>query len=310
MLWCGCGESNCNHRDGNTFNGGHAQPPRSADDKRRHECHRPLATATNSRFCSPTTPTKSAASRPRRKLARVGVVHESCGTIALSQDGSLLASGGVVVLTGSLCDYGCKERCANRRVWPSGEAEGATNVAFIRTESIWSVPQPTTNKGSEATTLRPAHRARWSRASCEFVGVDRTGKRLAAVYNDSQIILWSFPECHEITRLAGHRGAVIDLAFAPDGRTLASAGRDHTVRVWDLGRPGAHTILRGHRDGVRSVLFSSDGKELYSSSDDGTVNLAAPAATRPTSSPSCLDPFVAFRRRKLSRPDNVVGRRL
>jgi WD40 repeat protein len=86
--------------------------------------------------------------------------------------------------------------------------------------------------------------------------------------------------------LSGHSGAVLRIAFSPDGRRLASTSKDNTVKIWDLtssGQPGAPTpggtvlaarrTREGHTAAVNGLAFSPDGRVLASTSFDHTVKL-------------------------------------
>jgi hypothetical protein len=77
-----------------------------------------------------------------------------------------------------------------------------------------------------------------------------------------------------MTYLHGHKDAVNNVAFSPNGKILASGSDDHTIRLWDVvHRQPFGPPLTGHRDFVESVAFSPDGKLLASGSDDKTIGL-------------------------------------
>jgi WD40 repeat protein len=67
--------------------------------------------------------------------------------------------------------------------------------------------------------------------------------------------LWSIPDGAPLLMMAGHKDAVVDVAFSPDGTRLASASWDNTVRLWNIPQGSLAHFLTGHRDWVRSVAF-------------------------------------------------------
>ncbi len=203
-----------------------------------------------------------------------GVADESCSTIALSPDGTLLAAGGLNRVSPG--PVGLWEVRSGRRLgeYLPRDGFGATSLAFSPDgKYLVCGADDTSILIFESSSLQLLKRIEAHNGWVNALAFNREGTQLASGSNDGRIILWSFPEMREITRLAGHHGTVNDLTFAPDDQLLVSGGGDQTLRVWDLNRPGVHTILRGHHGGVTSVFFSADGKELYSASYDDTVKV-------------------------------------
>jgi len=72
----------------------------------------------------------------------------------------------------------------------------------------------------------------------------------------------------QVDQLSGHTGAVLSVAFSPDGTKLASGSYDMTIRLWDVAKRQQIAELLGSKHFVKDVVFSSDGTKLISGSDD------------------------------------------
>jgi WD40 repeat protein len=77
---------------------------------------------------------------------------------------------------------------------------------------------------------------------------------------------------HEVM-LRGHKMAVLDMAFSPDGSRVATASSDKTVGIWDRESGQQILMLKGHTGSVTSVRFNSDGHRLITASSDRTVRV-------------------------------------
>jgi WD40 repeat protein/serine/threonine protein kinase len=92
-----------------------------------------------------------------------------------------------------------------------------------------------------------------------------------ATPSSGRVILWDATTGLVDGQLKGHAGAVIKLAFSPDGRRIATASHDRTAKVWDAETGREIRSLETHADRVNGVAFSPDGARLATACRDGTI---------------------------------------
>src|SRR5262249_17930312 len=66
----------------------------------------------------------------------------------------------------------------------------------------------------------------------------------------------------------GSIGYLNDLTFSPDGTLLAAVGVQSTINIWDFNKRTVKFQLPGHRGHVNSLAFAPDGTRLVSAGDD------------------------------------------
>jgi WD40 repeat protein len=107
--------------------------------------------------------------------------------------------------------------------------------------------------GNEVSTLSPAPNA-------QFIAVGTPA---------GEIRLLNAGDASLTGRLAGHVGAITDIAVLADNQRVLSAGADGTVRLWKL--PVAAKPLQGHSAVIRGIVSASSGAWTATWSDDKTI---------------------------------------
>jgi WD40 repeat protein/transcriptional regulator with XRE-family HTH domain len=209
---------------------------------------------------------------------------------AVSPDGKLLATGGVVDGTVRLWDLTTLGPVGAPLRTGSGSNGGLLGLAFSPDGTLLA-------SGYRDGTVRLWHLAADRPAGAPLqtffasaggvydVAFSRDGRLLASAGADGTVRLWGAhtgrPVGAPLRTGSGPAGGVSAVAFSRDGTLLASGYRDGTVRLWRTatGRLAGAPLQTGSgRDtGVQQVAFSPDGTLLASGCGDGTVWLWHPA---------------------------------
>ena len=94
------------------------------------------------------------------------------------------------------------------------------STSFDGTSKIWDVQSGKLSASLQHGSWVSA--AEWSSDS----------KYVVTSSDDGFVRLFDPIDGFELAKLAGHRGSVLDVEFAQNGRTIVSSGSDHTVRTW------------------------------------------------------------------------------
>jgi WD40 repeat protein len=77
-----------------------------------------------------------------------------------------------------------------------------------------------------------------------------------------ELFLWDTGAGKPRATLLGHKGTLLSVAFAPDGKTLATGGLDGAVKLWDAVTGKAEDVIPANQDVATCVAFSPDGNTL------------------------------------------------
>ena len=74
--------------------------------------------------------------------------------------------------------------------------------------------------------------------------------------------VWDVESGTSVAVIAGHAGAIVDLAWNAEETCLVTASDDATARIWDLQSGKELATIRGYFDAMRDVAWSPDGARL------------------------------------------------
>ena len=196
-------------------------------------------------------------------------------TVALSPDGTLLASGrrdGVVGLWNM--------QTQKLVTTLPGHTAVVQSVAFSPDGSLLASGEREYTRLWDVQTKKQIAVFKKPHIIVESVAFSPDGKILASV-DDSCIRLWDTREKREIGALGQEPppegpiqwdSTIQSIAFSPAGKLLASGGTDNVLRLWDV-QKRQEIFIQYTQSGIFALAFSPDEKILASGGDSEEIYL-------------------------------------
>ena len=212
--------------------------------------------------------------RSGREIARTPPADHWAHTLALSPDGSLLATSFVIEAT--VWDA---RSCTRIR-----EFDGhALRTPFDRSKTVVSVDF--TSDGKQLRVVRDQSVSYYDIQSGErrrcvpltpgryagtFASTADSNLWAVGTFGDrvNNVEIWDANRGQRLHELAGHTDLINSLDFSRDGKALVSGSNDHTIRVWDVESGKTSFKDQGHQHVVRGICFADDST-LVSVGNDG-----------------------------------------
>jgi WD40 repeat protein len=208
---------------------------------------------------------------PRNTFLPLGEQGEEVTAVALSPDGSLLASGGD---DGSIKLWNGGKESRTLRAHPGKVSYLAFSPDGGRLASVgWKPGADDEPKVWDARTGELLHDLRGHPGGTCCVAFAPSGTALASGGADGAVRLWDAEGGQELWNVRAATRTVLAIAFSADGRLLAAGGSDNSVRVWDAREPRELLVVGGFKDQVTGLAFTPDGERLVASSLDGMVRI-------------------------------------
>lgn len=207
------------------------------------------------------------------RLLQQFVGHEGeVNAVAVSPDGSLLASGGwdatvqvrdtrtgevLHTLTATSAEH------VVRGLAFSADGTLLASSSSDNTATIWSV-----------ATGQPVGQRIVHPRDVDGLAFSPDGRLLATAGWEGTVRLSEVAETYSISRAyRGHSAEVLGVDVNVDGRLLATASADGTARLWDLASTRPHGPALRHDASVNAVAFRPDGRVLASVDEGGVLML-------------------------------------
>ena len=186
-------------------------------------------------------------------------------TVAMSHDGSLIASGSVDN-TVKLWDSNTGSQIAMfqhqgsvSQVAFSPDGQTLASASYDRTVRIWDI--------SSKRQLKTLLHYDWVQ-SLVF-----NDNNLITCSRDRQIRYWNLNTEQVETTIDSYSNGILSIAVSPDSEQIASTNDDRTIQLWNIASNKIERVSIGHAKNIWSVAYSHDNRFLASASDDCTVKI-------------------------------------